>query len=348
MTKDIKLSNIKGLLILLVVFGHLISPYRKSFIELYLLIYSFHMPLFILVSGYFAKKASFKKVLNFILLYLIFQPLCRSFIIILDPERTFRFKYEIPYFHLWYLVSIIAWYLMAIGVKSTPLKNVNKVVFIIGCFIVGILSKFFTEPVVDLIKNYDSDFYSYTLSYQRTLSFLPFFFLGFYLSEEAMHRIYHSLKAKREVTLATVTSIFFYFIFADSTNKVKILKGSYGAYQMKGAILHTSIDILVGYIIALAMCYVLLNAITDKKCFLTKWGDHSLPIFLFHSFFVMYIKRLTFLEHMNAGLLLIIMLMASFFIVLVLGSDIFVKRTYYLWHPIDVYKIIGKKRMPVI
>lgn len=347
MSKDVKLSNIKGLLILLVVFGHLISPYRKNFIELYLLIYSFHMPLFILVSGYFAKRASFKKVLNLILLYLLFQPICRSFIILLDPERTFRFKYEVPYYHLWYLVSMIAWYLMAIAVKRTPLKNVNNTVFIVGCFIVGIISKFFTEPVIDIIKNYDSDFYSYTLSYQRTLSFLPFFFFGFYLSEEGMHQMYESLKAKKLVTLVAVISIFSYFIYADSTNKVKIFKGSYGTYQMKGEILHTTIDILIGYVIALVMCYVLLNVITKKKCILTKWGDYSLPIFLFHSFFVMYIKRLTFLENLKSSFLLLIMLVASILINLLLGSDIFVRRTYYLWHPTEIDKLI-KKKIPVM
>jgi len=50
-------DNMKALLILFVVFGHaleaLLKDYHAEF--LYLLIYSFHMPLFAFCSGFFAK-----------------------------------------------------------------------------------------------------------------------------------------------------------------------------------------------------------------------------------------------------------------------------------------------------
>ena len=58
--RDYFFDNARALLIFLVVFGHLMEPYRSSsgFItSLYLTIYSFHMPGFLFISGYFAKKA---------------------------------------------------------------------------------------------------------------------------------------------------------------------------------------------------------------------------------------------------------------------------------------------------
>src|SRR3954454_11961298 len=51
-------DNAKFILIFLVVFGHMISPYKdqdKVLFTLYSVIFLFHMPAFILISGYFAK-----------------------------------------------------------------------------------------------------------------------------------------------------------------------------------------------------------------------------------------------------------------------------------------------------
>lgn len=56
-TRDESFDFIKGFLIFLVVWGHVIQYfYNGNFLEssIYIWIYSFHMPLFILISGYFA------------------------------------------------------------------------------------------------------------------------------------------------------------------------------------------------------------------------------------------------------------------------------------------------------
>ncbi len=52
-------DNARAILILLVVFGHMLQPYTsgdKYLSALYLVIYSFHMPTFLFISGYFAKN----------------------------------------------------------------------------------------------------------------------------------------------------------------------------------------------------------------------------------------------------------------------------------------------------
>jgi fucose 4-O-acetylase-like acetyltransferase len=52
-------DNAKFILIFFVVLGHLISPYsydNQLLSAIYKWIYTFHMPAFILISGYFAKS----------------------------------------------------------------------------------------------------------------------------------------------------------------------------------------------------------------------------------------------------------------------------------------------------
>lgn len=55
--RDIRLDSIKGLLIILVVLGHLIGHNHEDVINerISIFIYTFHMPLFVLLSGYFSR-----------------------------------------------------------------------------------------------------------------------------------------------------------------------------------------------------------------------------------------------------------------------------------------------------
>ena len=58
--RDNRFDNLKGILIILVVFAHILeqnSHYKSEPIlaNLYSFIYSFHMPVFVFISGYFTR-----------------------------------------------------------------------------------------------------------------------------------------------------------------------------------------------------------------------------------------------------------------------------------------------------
>lgn len=60
--RDPYLDIVKGMLILFVVFGHMLeSGYGAMGNTLYHFIYSFHMPLFIFISGYLTKSVQSPK-----------------------------------------------------------------------------------------------------------------------------------------------------------------------------------------------------------------------------------------------------------------------------------------------
>ncbi len=87
-SRDSYFDNAKFLLIFLVVFGHIIRSYihdNDALLHIYKFIYTFHMPAFILISGYFAKGFNrhgyVKKIAwKLIVPYLIFQESIRCFI----------------------------------------------------------------------------------------------------------------------------------------------------------------------------------------------------------------------------------------------------------------------------
>ena len=301
------------------------------------------MPLFIFISGYFAKRASVKKALNFLLLYLIFQPIFRGFYYVLYPNSPFKLNLDVPYFHLWYLVSMAGWYFFAVGVRKLQLSDRIKIILSGAFFAFGIASKYLSGPIVTIVDHIDPKFYSYTLSYQRTLSFLPFFLAGLILTEDNMKKLQNTIKLKKLTPILGIVSVYTYFILADHTNLEKVLKGSYGIEELKGTISHISLQIIIGYLVAIAMSFLLLNLIGNKKSFLTRLGDHSLPIYLFHAFFVMIVKKISLFKEIPPVILLSILFLISMSIVWLLSSRIIIQSTYYLWHPSEVLKVSVKK-----
>lgn len=64
--RDYRIDGIKWLLIVLVTFGHVIEPALSNPIanKLYSIIYIFHMPLFVFISGYYANVKNKEKLIS--------------------------------------------------------------------------------------------------------------------------------------------------------------------------------------------------------------------------------------------------------------------------------------------
>ena len=60
-TRDTKIDSLKFLLVILVIIGHVVGPYKtiQSNMIIKDFIYLFHIPLFVYISGYLSKNQSF-------------------------------------------------------------------------------------------------------------------------------------------------------------------------------------------------------------------------------------------------------------------------------------------------
>lgn len=191
--RDKRIDAIKGFLIILVVLGHVLgnddldvaSKCCKSFI------YTFHMPLFVLVSGYLTTIKSdinvfWRGIIN------IFVPLCvfQSFYficILITGGKIGLGLLFIPYWTLWYLMSLIFWRILLQFSPKFLLKNLH--LYILISLIVAVFS--------GLLPN------GRILSIQRTLNFYPFFLCGYFMNQKGVTQLILS-KCKPFVVASSV------------------------------------------------------------------------------------------------------------------------------------------------
>jgi fucose 4-O-acetylase-like acetyltransferase len=161
-------DHVKLALMMLVVIGHFISPLKNSdaAVTLWKWIFTFHMPLFIFINGYFSsvKKSPTEKCIRFFLLYLAMQTLSTNCMLIFRFDDL-SFGLLTPRFGLWYLLGLIVWSLALPLTKKVP---------------AGILLP--SAVMFSLIAGYYEQI-GETLALSRILFFFPFFLLGFYAKQ---------------------------------------------------------------------------------------------------------------------------------------------------------------------
>ena len=340
-SKDLRMSNLKGILIFLVVFGHFIEIYKKEYYELFVFIYAFHMPVFIFISGYFAKRMRISKIINLILLYLIFQTFF-NIILFLTGDTPFQFTYGEPHFHLWYIVSLGVWYSIVYVISKFNLNARDKwIVFFILC-IIGFMSRWYTDDIVEFVKQFYDNFSSYTLSYQRTLSFMPFFFVGYFMNKETLQSVYESIQNNLATWFVLVITIFISFYYFQMDNDMEsVFRGSYGIHRYledSDGFFVYSLKIGVHYLLALWLCYLLCIIVSNNVNILTKWGDNSLTIFLFHPVFVFVLRQSEFMDDWDPLTKVSFCLMVAMMVTLLLSNKYFVKYTKWMCNPYNTIK----------
>lgn len=288
MTKDVKFSNVKGILIFLVVLGHLLLIVRGGMESLIILIYSFHMPAFIFLNGYFAKNVTWKKVLNLLLLYIIFQSFYAVITYVTHYGEIFTFRFTTPIFHLWYLVSLACFYAVAILLHKIGKYRIWSMLIIAGILVASVGIRWWATGFLIENPTISGQF----LSIQRTFVFFPFFLLGFYINKETMGKCSAALGNVRFKALLSAFLIFI-VIYVLSNNPLRFENAFYGFLQ-SSAFSNTIPQFLQiefqQYIIALIMITILFMLINNRESTLTKWGDNSLVIFLLHPIFFFIIR----------------------------------------------------------
>lgn len=305
-------DNAKFILIFLVVFGHVISPYKdqdKVLFTLYSVIFLFHMPAFILISGYFAKgyknKGYLRKAFQKILIpYFIFQIIYSIFYFLAGKEKTLEFDLFQPHWSLWFLLSLFFWNLLLYVFARLKWA---------GLFIAVLLG---------IGIGYFEDVGSF-MSISRTFVFFPYFLLGFLLNGDHLRRVIGARFAvPAGVVIIIMTFLFFGLSFPQ--NAVPWLLGDTSYAHMGGMQFSDGLLRALQYILTLVVVFSFLPLIPSNQYRITKIGERTLYVYLFHGFIIKSIQSILPSSFSENYLFLIAF---SFIVCMVLGSYMIKKYT---------------------
>ncbi|WP_035855710.1 acyltransferase family protein [Jeotgalicoccus marinus] len=269
-------DNARLILIFLVVFGHMIQPFATDsqlINSIYAFIYIFHMPMFILLAGFFAKgigepKYILKLAKNLLLPYFIFQVIYTGLYLLLGREDVYVGILK-PQWAMWFLVSLFSWHILLILFKRFPAYVGIPLTVLIGISV----------GYVDLS--------SFGLSLSRTIVFFPFFLAGYYMNKE--HVVMLKTKGLRIIGLIFAV-VLFVFIYSSINIDVSLdtdwLTGAI-AYRSLEAEISGSLMRLIIYVLATLLIIFMIAWIPDKNYgYLTKLGQNTLYVYLLHGFII--------------------------------------------------------------
>lgn len=265
-------DNAKAILIFFVVLGHLLSGFLREnemIDTVYFVIYLFHMPAFILISGHFSRKiktwTDVKKMIQTLIIpYILFQ-LFYTYYYQTVFEDPIEFGLLEPRYALWFLLSMVLWKVLLTIFGTNPWM-------IVASFVVALGAGYYSEV-------------NEWLSLSRTFFFFPFFLIGYYMNRE----LFTKIKNKWIVSLAFVLApvcVAFIHTFGD----VRWREWFYGRIPYD-EIHHTIFDSalysrLVIYAFMLCCTFIFLALVPTAKRAYTSIGEKTLGVYLLHLIFI--------------------------------------------------------------
>ncbi|MFC8089748.1 acyltransferase family protein [Streptomyces sp. NPDC057301] len=269
--RDAFFDNAKYAAIVLVAVGHAWEPLRdgsRTVSALYMLVYAFHMPAFIVISGYFSRSFDGRPqqlrrlVTGLVVPYVVFETAYTLFTRWTDQEPDRPISLLDPLYLTWFLASLFLWRL------SAPLWRRGRMPLPLALAV---------AMLATLSPSIGND-----LDLQRTLQFLPYFVLGLLLRPEHFRMV-----RRRAVRIAAVPVFAGAFVVAYWA--VPRMAGAWfyhrdsaeelGAPQWYGAVMT---PVLFACSLVLVACF--LAWVPGRRMWCTVLGVGTLYGYLLHGF----------------------------------------------------------------
>ncbi len=268
-TRDPWFDNAKMLLVTLVVVGHswTLLPDTTLNSRLYTFLYLWHMPAFVLVTGYLSRRftwsaGNLQRLATGVLVpYLVFEGLLvlfrRSFTGA-DYDRVWLQ----PHWPMWFLVALLAWRL------ATPLLLRMRHPFLVAvglCLLGGLVQ---TE----------------LLDIGRVLGFLPFFVAGLLVPDSVVAWLRSEAARRLAVPVLAAGAMAAWVVDTQLRSSWTYWRDSYGTLGV------SVLDGMLVRLVLLAVCLTLAAAaialVPHRDGWLARMGAASLVVYLGHGFVV--------------------------------------------------------------
>lgn len=283
--RDPLIDNARFLLIVLVVVGHLVRPAIEGpgpLRALYIVIYTFHMPMFVLLSGFLSKRVArtwrdhATLAVRLLLPYLLFQ-FAWSLVAWMTTDR-FRFLPHRPAYMLWFLLALYVWRATLPLVRRWP--GALPLAIVAGA--AGAL-----HPAVGT-----------TFTLGRILAFWPFFLVGTMLDRAFFTERLPSLR--RVAAPVFVAGAVLLALFGDAIRRGWLLAADPYAQQGLQGAEGPAVRVLF-WVVAAVMGLSFLALSPSSRTWFTHLGARTLTVYLLHGFLVRGLEYAGFYEYVDTG-----------------------------------------------
>lgn len=268
-----KWDILKFALIFLVVLGHLVDLYTGKSENLRIMrfwIYTFHMPVFIFITGLFSKKNIDEKRYSNILSYLLIYFVTKMIISLSAVPYNEAFKFTVlsekgvP----WYAFVIFAFSLITIALSSLPKPYIFIFSIVLAC-----------------MAGYDKSIGDY-LMMSRIIVFYPFFFAGYWLDINKLSKFLSKNFIKIiSVVYIALFSLTVYFKIGDIDYLSPLLSGRNPFSALSKNAGYGGLIRLGYYVLIFLFCFALISLTPDKlsrKGYIAKLGSRTLQVYMLH------------------------------------------------------------------
>lgn len=277
--RDPWFDNSKMLLVTLVVLGHTWSklevlgdgiPPDENIAHVYDFVYAWHVPAFVLVTGYLSRSMTWSRhrlrslVTTVAVPYVVFEcalTAVHRYVGGLPTNDLLR----IPHSPMWFLAAMFLWRLVTPAFLRLP-----RSVALATAVVLSLLSGLTTME---------------TLAFDRFLGFLPFFVLGLVLRRE-------DWEALRRPVVKVVAVVVLVLLWRQSANTDEHITSAWFHYAAPYRELDVSNTegmvtrlVLIGIALAAALAFFAL--VPRGRSWLTTLGAATMTVYVFHDFFVL-------------------------------------------------------------
>jgi fucose 4-O-acetylase-like acetyltransferase len=268
-SRDPFFDNAKFVLVTLVVVGHswTLLPDVSTSSPVYLFLYTFHVPAFVLVTGYLSRSFTFtrrnlhKLLTTVVVPYFVFETLLALFRMVVGDE-DFTTLYVDPHWPMWYLTALFFWRL------ATPLFKRIRYPMVVAVAI-SLLGGLNTAGFLDI---------------SRAMGLLPFFVAGLLLPREQFDRLAWPRVRVVAAVLLALAFVAATFVGGHLSKEWLYWRTGYSELGVSfglGVVLRAVVLVIAGTLALSA-----LSLLPRSQRWFTRLGSASLVVYLFHGFVV--------------------------------------------------------------
>lgn len=276
-TKPVKervayLDNARYWVMLLVVIGHTLTQFvaMESARSVYVWIYAFHMPFFILISGYTARRymgdaRQIRRIVSTLVVpYLLVETSLQLLSMHFDGEPK-RLMILSPQWLAWFLAALFVWRL------TTPLWRALKYP-ITTSIIVSLLVGLIEVPNV--------------LALPKIIGFLPFYVVGLHMSRERFEQLADIRVRVTSVVVLAGSFVICYLYSKNWETDWLLWKQRYDEAPLNAAPIEGMIQRGELLVVGFVMAFAALSLIPRKRSWTSTMGERTFYSYLLHGYVI--------------------------------------------------------------